>query len=168
MSNRYLNDYSPEVPHLSKGEVADLRRDVGRILERLGDEMDTVDTRSIQIKMNDAPDLSGGPSSVLVGFSLETETGNLPVAGIYKMQFAAFDDVDTVVPSTRATLGTATKGRILLGEGAEALVVETDANGEFECSLNFTSFGEAHLACSEYFGSPSLTCAQQDVVTYSA
>jgi hypothetical protein len=168
MSDRYLNDFSPEIPHLSRGEVADLRRDVAKILQRLGDEMDLTDTRSIQVKMLDAPDLSGGPNSVTVGFSLETETGNLPVAGVYKMQFAAFDDLDLVVPSTIATLATATKGRILFGEGTEALIVETDANGEFECTLTFSVFGAAHMACSEYFGSPSLTCVQQDVVTYSA
>jgi hypothetical protein len=38
--SRYFNDQGPNIPHLSKGEVADLRGDVAVALQRVQDEID--------------------------------------------------------------------------------------------------------------------------------
>ena len=121
----------------------------------------------IKVRMIDAPDVSGGGTTQVVGFSI-TNMNDIPFAMPVLVELAVFDDSDVSNFALNASLDTATKGTILGGAGTAALKVKTDANGEFECTLSDLVDETVYLACSPTFGSPSLICLSKDSVTFSA
>ena len=116
--------------------------------------------------MDDAPDVTGGGTTVAVGFQLKDGNQNAAVARL--VEFAVFDDVDLGTPATNATLDTPTAGTIVSGAGSAALKVKTDASGKFTCTLTNNVDEQVSLSTSPTFGSPILDCIEIDSVTFSA
>lgn len=121
----------------------------------------------IKVKMLDAPNVTGGGTTVTVGFSL-TNINDVTLGLAALVELAVFDDADLSVPSVSATLDTASKGTIIAGAATAALKVKTDTNGEFACTLTDLVDHTVYLACSTTFGSPSIICLSKDSVTFSA
>lgn len=123
---------------------------------------------SVKIQMKDAPDISGGGTvSAGAGFQL-VDSINQPVKDEVTLEFAVFDDQYGATLAANATLATPTKGSIRTGSGTAALVVTTDANGEFECSVTNLADETVYLLCKEGFRSIGLDCSDIDSITYSS
>lgn len=89
---------------------------------------------------------AGGVNTAAVSFQLRDQHG-YAVKEAVNLKFGAFDDVYCVAPAGTATLNTATKGTIRAGAGTAALIVTTDANGEFACTLTDAVDETVYLAC---------------------
>lgn len=116
--------------------------------------------------VTDAPDVGGGGTVATVGLGI-VDADSAPVAGQLVLQFAVFDDEFLTAPASNATLDNATKGTILDGAAGAALMILTDANGEFECSLFDTADETVWIGCASGFGSPAISCEEKDSVTFS-
>ena len=89
----------------------------------------------LNVEMVDAADVGGGGTTVIVGFNVTDWRGNA-IAEEVVLLFGAFDDEDLQTAAVNATLDdTGTVGSILSGDGTAALVVKTDATGQFRCTL---------------------------------
>jgi len=151
----YFSGEGPSRPHLSTGEVADLRGDVARAFDRLQQDLSIV-------AMLDAPNVGGGGTTVTVGFQI------LGVTTPMLAEFAVFDDANYSIPATNATLNTAAVGTIVAGAGGPALKVLTDASGAFRVTLTDLADETVFLACFETPGGPVLVGSKTDSVTFSA
>ena len=121
----------------------------------------------IKARMIDAPNVTGGGTTVTVGFQL-TNINDVPVKLQVPVEFAAFDEQYGVVPAASAVLSVPTKGTILDGSGTAALKVLTNASGEFACTLTDLVDETVWLGCSQSFMSPAIICLSKDSVAFSA
>jgi len=158
--SKYFSGEGPSRPHLSTGEIADLRSDTESAFERVAADL-------LLVKMNDAADVTGGGTTRIVGFQV-TDVSGTPVTESVLLQFASFDDSDLSMPSTNATLDTASQGTIIAGGGTAALLVKTSPTGLFECVLTDLADETVYLACDRSFGSPFISCRETDSVSFSA
>jgi hypothetical protein len=161
--SKYFSGEGPERPHLSKGEVADLRRDVEEAFQKV--ETDVIASGFVSAIV-DAADVTGGGTTQTVGLQLKDASGN-PVAQEITLEFAVFNDAELSIPAINAILSTATSGVIVAGDGTAALKIKTDAMGLFECTLTDAVDETVYLGCSMTFGSPMVDCQSNDSVTFS-
>ncbi len=119
-----------------------------------------------KIRMDDAPNVTGGGTTAQVGFQL-INLADVLVSVNDLIQFAVFDDADLSIPATNATLNTASKGIIIAGAGTAALKVRTDTTGKFTCTLTNLIDEIVYLGCSSAFGGPALVCRETDIVEFS-
>ncbi len=147
-------DQSPASPQSAGGLLIDPTELVGGGLD-------------IVVKMDDAPDVTGGGTTTSVGFQLrDAASRNLALQTV--LEFGVFDDAVLATPAAAATLDTAAQGTIVGGAGTAALKVQTDANGRFSCTLTDAADETVWLGCSPSFGSPIVDCKDIDAVTFSA
>ncbi len=125
----------------------------------------------LNVKMTDAADVAG--TTQTVSFQI-TDFESRDFAAEVVLEFAVFRDADLSTPATGAgspngTLGTATKGSFVAGEGTAATLVKTDTNGAFECTLTLTTGtpGTLFIGCRPSFKSPMLDCREFDSVSFT-
>lgn len=98
-------------------------------------ELETDDLPPLQCVMKNPADPAADATTVAgVGFDVKDLYGNA-FSSTAKMYLGAFDDAACTIPSTTATLGTATTGTVVSGEDTNVLEV-TPAGGVFACSLD--------------------------------
>jgi hypothetical protein len=163
-TNRFSSSLGPDIPHLAKGEIKDVRDDMYEALAAVAAE---IDNQIIVVDMIDAPNVTGGGTTVEVGFQLRGSGGDKHEVEEL-VQFAVFDDENFSVPAVNADLDTASAGTIIAGGGSAALKVKTDATGLFKCTLTDTVDETVYLACDAAFGGPMVDCRDIDDVTFSA
>ena len=123
--SRYFGDEGPERPHLSIGEVRDLRNDVEDAFEQVD-----VDIAKAIVEIV-AP--ASGVNTAVVRARFPGRT--VPVV----FEFVVCDDADGAFPAANATLDTATIGTILRFAGTAAPKVKTAQSGAdqvFQCALS--------------------------------
>jgi hypothetical protein len=121
----------------------------------------------VKVQMIDAPNVTGGGTTVTVGFNL-TNINDIALGLGALVEMAVFQDIDLSIPAVNATLDTASKGTIVAGAASAALKVKTNSSGEFACTLTDLVDETVYLACSPTFGGPALICLSKDSVTFSA
>jgi hypothetical protein len=120
-----------------------------------------------RVDFDPVTDVTGGGTTRAIGFQLRNQIGGLLLAPTL-LELAVFDDAAFTVPSTRATLRTATEGTILVGENTPALKIQTDAQGRFGCTLTNTLDSRVYFCAAPSYGSPFLDCRDTKAVTFSA
>ena len=121
----------------------------------------------MNVKMDDAQDVSGGGTTRAVGFQV-TDFSGANLSTQVKLELAASDDVGLTQPATNATLNTATQGTILDGAASNTLIVQTSTSGRFTCTLTDFSDETVFLSCKSVHGTPLIDCREFDSVTFSA
>ena len=121
----------------------------------------------VKVRMIDAPNVSGGGTTQVVGFAL-TNINDIPIKLSTYVELNLWQDVDLSILATSASLTTASKGTIIATNlSGTALKVKTDANGEFECVLTDLIDETVYLACDQTSGGPALITTSKDSVTFS-
>lgn len=100
-------------------------------------ELDAADSEPIRAVATSTADPAGdGLSVAAVGFTL-TDLSGTAVAAAQRLGLGVFDDADCTIPSTTATLATASAGTINSGSGTNRLDVSVNpANGQFRCTVS--------------------------------
>jgi hypothetical protein len=127
------------------------------------------DVKEIKVDVVDAGNATGGANTRTgVGFNLVGPLG-VKVVGQYVLKFGAFDNADLTTAAANATMATAASGTILSGSGTNSLVVKTDANGEFRCTLSDATDETVFTAAGvPEFGHSAFDCSDSDATTFSA
>ena len=129
------------------------------------DLLDQALDETINVAMDDTPDVTGGGITGNVGCQLRNVKGDkLEIEAV--LEFGVFDEEEVTTPAANATLNTASKGAILSGGGGNALKVKTDATGKFTCVLTNASDEQVFVGSSPSFGSPLLDCREVDAITF--
>lgn len=117
--------------------------------------------------IDDVADVGGGGTTAAVGLQLVDFEGK-NIAEQHVLGFGVYDDTDAITAGVNATLNTATAGTILAGAASAELIVKTDANGRFACTLTDAIDEAVFLIASRNKRSPILDCRDVDSVTFSA
>jgi hypothetical protein len=164
-NNRFTKNLSPAIPHLSRGEVADLRRDVYEALQGVAAEF--LSCGPLFVKVELVAPAAGVMTAALTLSVLDCEGGDAINRAVV-LELAAFDDESGVTPAVNATLDTATVGTILGGAGTAALKIKTSVTGTFACTLSDASLETVYALASASFGSPGLDCEEKASATFTA
>lgn len=166
--NRFTKNLNPERPHLAKGEVGDLRRDIYEAFAALADALDT-GAGAPYVDISTDVDAQTAGSPIVVTIQLLDGPGGDSVSLIAKLALTAFGDVDTVNASGASILTAlgVPVGDLLNGTGTAAIYLRTDATGKFQANLDSGIAANIWLGVGPDFGSPSLNYTAIKPVTFT-
>jgi hypothetical protein len=120
------------------------------------------------IEMLDAPDVGGGGTTSAMGFNVLDWRGNA-IAEAVAVKLGVFDDEDLQTAAVNATIDTATAGSILSGAASNALVVKTDATGQFRATLTDAADEEVWMSTGrDDYGDRLIDHRAKDSVEFTA
>lgn len=113
-------------------------------------------------------DPAGGVDTALVGFQMKNKSG-VSIAKACVMVFGVYDDTNGITAAAAAVLtAVGLVGTILSGVGTAELIVVTDANGKFTCTLSDANHETVYLKCGLRTGSVAADVSDVDSVTFTA
>ncbi len=160
---RALDELPENLPGLKKAQFPEGDIKLGVVL-RAGLD------RVIEVDFEPFTQPSGGATTTVLSFQLRTPDGKA-LKEVTRLQMAVFTDVQLQTLSGSATLNApiAAGASIITGAGANALEIETNADGFFSITLTDASDGTRRVGTATLaFGSPMLDHRQVAVVLFSA